>query len=110
MRRESFDNDALTLLLRFTKARCAIDKLRLLFSNPDPRRVLPYPGEFTEPRGSVMADLTKPEIKAICRVLRHFLDGGWNEILESLGEEQSERFFDEVESGHQKLARLRKAA
>jgi hypothetical protein len=37
-----------------------------------------------------MAELTQPELKAICRVLAHFLDGGWTEILESLQEEESE--------------------
>jgi hypothetical protein len=53
-----------------------------------------------------MADLTHSELKAICQVLAHFLDGGWTEMLESLREEQSERLFDEVESGHAKLSRM----
>jgi hypothetical protein len=39
-------------------------------------------------------------------VLAHFLDGGWNEILESLHEEESERLFDAVESAHEKLSRM----
>ena len=33
-----------------------------------------------------MAQLTQSEVKAICRVLVHFLDGGWTEMLESLDE------------------------
>ncbi len=53
-----------------------------------------------------MADLTQSELKVICRVLAHFLDGGWTEILESLDEEENERFFDTIESGHHKLSRM----
>jgi hypothetical protein len=45
-------------------------------------------------------------VKAICRVLAHFLDGGWNEIVESRDEEESEKLFDTVESAHSKLFRL----
>ncbi len=53
-----------------------------------------------------MADLSKSELKAICRVLAHFLDGGWTEILESRDEEEGEMLFDNVESAHQKLSRM----
>jgi len=53
-----------------------------------------------------MADLNKSELKAICRLLAHFLDGGWTEILESRDEEESEKLFDNVESAHGKLARM----
>ena len=53
-----------------------------------------------------MADLTKAELKAVCRVLAHFLDGGWTEIVESRDEEESERLFDTVESAHEKLSRM----
>jgi hypothetical protein len=52
-----------------------------------------------------MADLTQSELKAVCRVLAHFLDGGW--ILESLHTyEESERFFDDIESAQEKLSRM----
>ena len=60
-----------------------------------------------------MAGLTQSELKAICRVLAHFLDGGWTEILESLhADEESEKLFDDAESAHAKLSRIsrRKAA
>ena len=60
----------------------------------------------TENAGQVMADLTQSELKAICRVLAHFFDGGWTEILESLHEEESERLFDAVESAQEKLSRM----
>jgi hypothetical protein len=53
-----------------------------------------------------MAELTQSELKAICRVLAHFLEGGWTEILESRDEEESEKIFDNVESAHQKLSRV----
>lgn len=53
-----------------------------------------------------MADLTKAELKAICRVLAHFLDGGWTEIMESRGEEDGEMLFDNVESAHEKLSHM----
>ncbi len=53
-----------------------------------------------------MADLSRSELKAICRVLAHFLDGGWTEILESRDEEGGEMLFDNVESAHQKLSRM----
>lgn len=53
-----------------------------------------------------MADLTEAEIKAICRVLAHFIDGGWTEIMESRNEEESEKFFDAVESAREKLSRM----
>jgi hypothetical protein len=59
----------------------------------------------TNLRGSEMADLTKTEIKAMCRVLAHFLDGGWTEIMESQSDKESEKFFDAVESAHEKLSR-----
>ncbi len=52
-----------------------------------------------------MANLTKSEIKAICRVLAHFLDGGWTEMLESLGEEEGDELYETVESAQQKLSR-----
>jgi hypothetical protein len=52
-----------------------------------------------------MADLSRTEIKAICRVLAHFLEGGWTEIVESLDEEENERLFATVESAHEKLSR-----
>jgi hypothetical protein len=52
-----------------------------------------------------MAELTQSELKAVCRVLAHFLDGGWTEILESLNEVESEILFDEIESAHAKLSR-----
>jgi hypothetical protein len=55
--------------------------------------------------GRAMADLTQSELKAICRVLAHFLDGGWTEIMESRDEEDSEMFFDNIESAHEKLSR-----
>jgi hypothetical protein len=53
-----------------------------------------------------MAELTRPELKAICRVLAHFLDGGWTEIVESLNDEEGERLFDDIESAHAKLSRM----
>ncbi len=53
-----------------------------------------------------MADLSRSELKAICRVLAHFLDGGWTEILESRDEEEGEMLFDNVESAHEKLSRM----
>ena len=53
-----------------------------------------------------MADLTKAELQAACRVLAHFLDGGWTEIMESREEEECERLFDTVESAHEKLSRM----
>jgi hypothetical protein len=53
-----------------------------------------------------MADLTIAELKAICRVLAHFLEGGWTEMLESLEEEQSDELFETVQSGYGKLSRL----
>ena len=53
-----------------------------------------------------MADLNQSELKAICRLLAHFLDGGWTEILDSLHEEESEKLFDTVESAHDKLSRM----
>jgi hypothetical protein len=53
-----------------------------------------------------MTEPTQSELKAICRVLAHFLDGGWTEILESLHEEESESLFDAVQSGHAKLSRM----
>lgn len=53
-----------------------------------------------------MADLTKAELQAACRVLAHFLDGGWTEIMESRDEEDGEMLFDNVESAHSKLARM----
>jgi hypothetical protein len=52
-----------------------------------------------------MAELTQPELKAICRVLAHFLDGGWTEIMESPDEEEVEMLFDNIESAHEKLSR-----
>ena len=53
-----------------------------------------------------MANLTQSELRAVCRVLAHFLNGGWSEMLESLNEEQSEAVFDNVESAHAKLSRM----
>jgi hypothetical protein len=53
-----------------------------------------------------MAELTQSELKAMCRVLAHFLDGGWTEIMESRDEEESEKLFDTVESAHEKLSRM----
>ena len=50
-----------------------------------------------------MANLTQSELKAICSVLAHFLNGGWSEMLESRDEAQSESFFDDIESAHAKL-------
>ncbi len=55
---------------------------------------------------TAMAELTKSELKAICRVLAHFLGGGWSELVESLDEETSDALFDNVESAHAKLSRL----
>ncbi|MFI5107296.1 MAG: hypothetical protein ACHP78_00455 [Terriglobales bacterium] len=53
-----------------------------------------------------MAELTRSELKAICRMLAHFLDGGWTEIVESLNDEEGERLFDDIESAHAKLSRM----
>ena len=53
-----------------------------------------------------MPELTRSELKAVCRVLARFLDGGWTEIVESLDDEESDQFFDEIESAHTKLSRL----
>lgn len=53
-----------------------------------------------------MAELTRSELKAICRVLAHFIDGGWTEIAESLNDEEGERLFDDIESAHAKLSRM----
>ena len=53
-----------------------------------------------------MAVLTRSELKAVCRVLARFLDGGWTEIVESLDEEEGDRLFDEIESAHTELSRL----
>jgi hypothetical protein len=53
-----------------------------------------------------MAELSRSELKAICRVLAHFLDGGWTEIVESLNDEEGEGLFDDVESAHAKLSRM----
>jgi hypothetical protein len=53
-----------------------------------------------------MAELSRSELKAICRVLAHFLDGGWTEIVESLNDEEGEKLFDDIESGQAKLSRM----
>jgi hypothetical protein len=53
-----------------------------------------------------MAELTRSELKAICRVLAHFLDGGWTEIVESLNDEEGEKLFDDIESAQAKLSRM----
>ena len=53
-----------------------------------------------------MAELTRSELKAVCRVLARFLDGGWSEIVESLGDEEGDRLFDDIESAHTKLSRM----
>jgi len=56
-----------------------------------------------------MAGLTRSELKAVCRVLARFLDGGWSEIVESLDDEEGDRLFDEIESAHAKLSRMSRA-
>jgi len=53
-----------------------------------------------------MAELARSELKAVCRVLARFLDGGWTEIVEPLDDEEGDRFFDDVESAHAKLSRM----
>jgi len=53
-----------------------------------------------------MAELTRSELKAVCRVLARFLDGGWSEIVESLDNEEGDQLFDDIESAHAKLSRM----
>lgn len=53
-----------------------------------------------------MRELTQAELKAVRKLLAHFLDGGWTEILETLhSEEESDQFYDAIESAHAKLAK-----
>jgi hypothetical protein len=57
-----------------------------------------------------MRELTQAEIQAIRKVLAHFLDGGWTEILEDLhSDEESDRLFDAIESAHAKLSKAARA-
>ena len=56
-----------------------------------------------------MAELTRSEIKAVCRVLARFLDGGWSEIVESLDDEEGDRLFDDIESAQAKLSGMARA-
>ncbi len=53
-----------------------------------------------------MAEPTKSELKTICRVLAHFVDGGWPELVELLDEEAGKKLYDNVESAHAKLSRM----
>ncbi len=54
-----------------------------------------------------MCELTETEIKAIRKVLVHFLDGGWREMLENLhSDEARDDFFDAIESAQAKLLKL----
>jgi hypothetical protein len=57
-----------------------------------------------------MRELTQAEVQAIRKVLAHFLDGGWTEILERLhSDEESDRFYDAIESAHAKLSKAPRA-
>jgi hypothetical protein len=52
-----------------------------------------------------MRELTQAEVQAIRKVLVHFLDGGWTEILERLhSDEENDRLYDAIESAYAKLA------
>jgi len=51
-----------------------------------------------------MRELTQAEVNAVRKLLAHFLDGGWTEIMERLhSDEESDRLYDAIESAHAKL-------
>ncbi len=57
-----------------------------------------------------MGELTQEELRAVRTILRHFLDGGWTELVENLTDEKSDALFDAVESALAKLSRLTRRA